>query len=365
MACSPSARILAWETPGRSLTCGQTSPATAVGHAPAVREAAVRSGARDTRGSTAASAYPVDRGDPHAETAARWRAGPRCGRSTSEPVPKGLRVQREPAPAAAVLALAGGQDAGADRWAADRLADRVSTTIRGSPPWAVADFVSRPLTSSVKRLPRSWLKRPPRVPTQRMGRTDRPLYGRAFTVDRWEEEQPPEVKAVLDWFERKSKPTSALADKMLARKALDALTLTTDGGTAASSTIRRKRAISHNSRVYAVDTGLLTENPISQCVGNSPIPSRKRSTPRASPTRRKLRNYLPASGPEGPRGRLLVAFFGCIYYAGARPAEVVGLRREDCTLPHRGWGDNSSCPTRAHGPAPLGGTTARPTTVAG
>lgn len=27
-----------------------------------------------------------------------------------------------------------------------------------------------------------------------------------------------------------------------------------------------------------------------------------------------------------------------MYYAGARPAGVVGLRREDCTLPRRGWG---------------------------
>jgi integrase len=33
-----------------------------------------------------------------------------------------------------------------------------------------------------------------------------------------------------------------------------------------------------------------------------------------------------------------VAFFGCLYYAGMRPAEVVALRAGDCELPATGWG---------------------------
>ncbi|WTG46773.1 hypothetical protein OHA20_20680 [Streptomyces sp. NBC_01579] len=41
---------------------------------------------------------------------------------------------------------------------------------------------------------------------------------------------------------------------------------------------------------------------------------------------------------QGARGRRLVAFFGCMYYAAARPAEVIGLCVEDCDLPRRGWG---------------------------
>ncbi|MEW2524593.1 hypothetical protein [Streptomyces sp. NPDC047071] len=36
------------------------------------------------------------------------------------------------------------------------------------------------------------------------------------------------------------------------------------------------------------------------------------------------------------RDRRLVAFFGCILYAAMRPAEVVGLRLEDCELPEAG-----------------------------
>ncbi|MGH3864711.1 MAG: tyrosine-type recombinase/integrase [Pseudonocardiaceae bacterium] len=33
-----------------------------------------------------------------------------------------------------------------------------------------------------------------------------------------------------------------------------------------------------------------------------------------------------------------MAFFGCLYYAGMRPAEVVALRAGDCELPASGWG---------------------------
>ncbi len=73
------------------------------------------------------------------------------------------------------------------------------------------------------------------------------LYSWAFNVSRRDQDPPDEVAAVLAWFERKSVPTSALADRMQVRAALDALTKKLDGTTAAASTIRRKRAIFHNA----------------------------------------------------------------------------------------------------------------------
>jgi integrase len=33
-----------------------------------------------------------------------------------------------------------------------------------------------------------------------------------------------------------------------------------------------------------------------------------------------------------------MAFFACMYYAAMRPAEVIGLRSQDCWLPPAGWG---------------------------
>ncbi|WP_423509641.1 tyrosine-type recombinase/integrase [Streptomyces xinghaiensis] len=164
------------------------------------------------------------------------------------------------------------------------------------------------------------------------------LYGWAFNVNRWDEEPPPEFKAVLSWFERKSKPTSALADRMLVRRVLDALTRKLDGSTAASSTIRRKRAIFHNAVVYAVDAGLLAENPLPQVRWKLPEPVEEEIDPACVPDPEQAAELLAAVRAQGQRGRHLAAFFGCIYYAGARPAEVVGLRREDCRLPRRGWG---------------------------
>ncbi|WP_329313731.1 hypothetical protein [Streptomyces sp. NBC_01262] len=88
------------------------------------------------------------------------------------------------------------------------------------------------------------------------------LYGWAFNMNRREQEPPTEVAKVLAWFERKSLPTSALADRMKVRAALDALTEKLDGKTAAASTIRRKRAIFHNALGYAVEAGLLSDNPL-------------------------------------------------------------------------------------------------------
>ncbi len=53
-------------------------------------------------------------------------------------------------------------------------------------------------------------------------------------------------------------------------------------------------------------------------------------------------DILAAVREQSARGRhlvaFLVAFFGSMYYAAARPAEVIGLRLSDCGLPRRGWG---------------------------
>jgi integrase len=164
------------------------------------------------------------------------------------------------------------------------------------------------------------------------------LYSWAFNVNRWEEQPPPEVAKVLAWFERKSLPASALSDRMNVRAALDALARKLDGSTAAGTTIRRKRAIFHNALAYAVDAELLTENPLPQVQWKAPEKVEDQVDPECVPDPRQAAKLLAAVREQSPRGRRLVAFFGCIYYAGARPAEVIGLRIQDCDLPRRGWG---------------------------
>jgi integrase len=174
------------------------------------------------------------------------------------------------------------------------------------------------------------------MPDPRAARTA--LYGWAFNKNRWETEPSPEVAKILAWFERKSVPTSALTDRMRVRAALDALTKKLDGTTAAAATIRRKRAIFHNALAYAVDAGLLADNPLPQIQWKAPEQVEEEVDPACVPDPGQAAKLLAAVRDQSPRGRHLIAFFGCMYYAAARPAEVIGLRAQDCDLPRRGWG---------------------------
>jgi hypothetical protein len=42
-----------------------------------------------------------------------------------------------------------------------------------------------------------------------------------------------------------------------------------------------------------------------------------------------------------------MAFDACTYFAALRPAEVTGLRRQDCTLPKTGWSRLTGRPRRS------------------
>ncbi|MFB7113021.1 tyrosine-type recombinase/integrase [Streptomyces sp. NPDC056291] len=166
----------------------------------------------------------------------------------------------------------------------------------------------------------------------------RALYSWAFNKNRWDGEIPSDVAKVLEWFKRKSLPTSALSDLLLARAALNAVSLKLDGTTAAAGTISRKRAIFFNSLEFAVEAELLADNPLIRTKWKAPEQVVEEVDPECVPNPEQAAKLLAAVRDQSPRGRRLAAFFGCIYYAAARPAEVIGLRRRDCDLPRRGWG---------------------------
>jgi integrase len=165
------------------------------------------------------------------------------------------------------------------------------------------------------------------------------LYSWAFNCNRRDAETPEQIAQVLTWFERNSLPVSALSDRMRARTALDALTKKLDGSTVAASSIRRRRAIFHNALGFAVEVERLTSNPLAQVQWRPPEQVADEVDPASVPDPIQAAALLHAVRTQSPRGRRLVAFFGCMYYAAARPAEVIGLRGEDCTLPRRGWGE--------------------------
>jgi integrase len=139
---------------------------------------------------------------------------------------------------------------------------------------------------------------------------------------------------VLAWAQQASLPVTRLADPMVLRAALDALTLRLDGSRAAANTITRKRAIFHGALGYAVEAGLLTSNPADSITWQAP----KAATtvdPKVVASPAQAEALLATVARIRPD---LTAFFGCLYYAALRPEEAIALRRADCHLPRHGWG---------------------------
>ncbi|MBB5870574.1 integrase [Allocatelliglobosispora scoriae] len=148
---------------------------------------------------------------------------------------------------------------------------------------------------------------------------------------------------VLAWVVERSVPLSSLADAVVTRAGLEAVGRLMDGKAAAATTRRRKRAVFYNVLEFAVELELLDSNPIDRLR----VRTRKTSVVEAVDSRvvanpRQMTALLIAVGFVGDRiadrGKLLVAFFACLYYAALRPGEALGLRQQDCHLPQAGWG---------------------------
>ncbi|MFC7480124.1 tyrosine-type recombinase/integrase [Luedemannella flava] len=161
----------------------------------------------------------------------------------------------------------------------------------------------------------------------------------AFNTNRRTDPQcPAEVKAAMAWLARNTRPVSALAKPDVLRAALDSLTVKLDGTPAAPSVTSRKRKIFGTAVEYAVELKLLDANPIPALKWTKVRTTHavdRRSV--ANPVQaRTLLNAVREHGRCGPR---LVAFFGCLYFAGMRPEEAVGLRKSNLSLPDEGWGE--------------------------
>jgi integrase len=91
----------------------------------------------------------------------------------------------------------------------------------------------------------------------------------------------------------------------------------------------------------ALERRLLTGNPLKSVTWSRP---RKLKTvdPRCVINSGQARRFLDAVADNGPRGKRLKAFFGCMYYAALRPEEVSDLRKPNITsLPEQDeeWGE--------------------------
>ncbi|ADG86814.1 tyrosine-type recombinase/integrase [Thermobispora bispora] len=152
--------------------------------------------------------------------------------------------------------------------------------------------------------------------------------------------RPADVAAAVAWLERHSLPLAELGKVRNVRLGLDALTLRLDGTPAAPTTIARKRAVFYNVLQYAVDLEELPSNPLDKVKAWRPPKVREVVDRRVVVNPTQARELLTAVTYVGrpDRGRHLRAFFACLYFAGLRPAEALGLRLQDCHLPESGWG---------------------------
>jgi integrase len=165
----------------------------------------------------------------------------------------------------------------------------------------------------------------------------RALYGWAFNPNTWAKQVPAEEASALAWVARVSLPVGKLRDTDNVRAALNACARRMDGKPAAATVVQRKRAILYNALGYAVERELLEYNPVDKVQWKAPAVAEAVDR-RVVANTAQVESILSAMPDVHPRGGELVAFFGCLYYAGTRPSEAGNLRRSDCYLPENGWG---------------------------
>ncbi len=162
------------------------------------------------------------------------------------------------------------------------------------------------------------------------------LYGWAFNrTARTTVEPEPSARRTVEWLKRNTVTVSSLSNTTVVREALDTLALKLDGSAAAPTTIARKRAVFYGALKYAVETKLLTANPIDLIDWKTPknVEAIDRRVVVNPPQARKLFAAVREVDPA------LEAFFGCLYFAYLRPSEAAHLSEDDCTLPAKGWGE--------------------------
>ena len=142
-------------------------------------------------------------------------------------------------------------------------------------------------------------------------------------------EDLPEWAQILSTINRLLPTIDQLAQPVRLNQMVDAVSKNLDGGFASPSTTARKRSALYGALTYAVEMGHLTANPMDRL--SSPRSRQLEVIDRrvvVNPD--QARQLLAAVAEIYPA---LQAFFGCMYYAALRPAEVRHLTIDDLLLP--------------------------------
>jgi hypothetical protein len=152
---------------------------------------------------------------------------------------------------------------------------------------------------------------------------------------------PDEIRAIT-WLKRASLPISALNDDSAVTDVLDALASRLDSTPAAPDYYARRLRVTRTCLSYAARKKRLQKNPL--LAANLPehwTPPKADDAvdPRAVGSPQLVAEMLTAATYVGARqGCRFTAFYGCMFYAMMRPAEVARLTKAGCHLPVTGWG---------------------------
>lgn len=151
------------------------------------------------------------------------------------------------------------------------------------------------------------------------------------------EAQPPaDIASTVRWLRSNTVAVSVLEEAETARRVLDSLAVRQDGKAAAPSTIQRRRSTLHGALRYGVELKLFTVNPLDNVNWKAP-PNDGAIDRRILANAKTVRLLLAAVREIYPS---LEAYFGCMYLAAMRPAEVRHLAQAHiASLPEQGWGE--------------------------
>jgi integrase len=152
------------------------------------------------------------------------------------------------------------------------------------------------------------------------------------------DDAPEEAAQVLAWLRKNTRNVSTLESPDAVRALLQRLSLRLDGRPAAASVVGRRREVLNTALEYAIERKILHTNPVTPLKWKTPKAVRavdRRSV--ANPV--QARTLLEAVRTQQRTGPRLVAFFGCLYFAGLRPEEAVSLTRDNLEISESGWGE--------------------------
>jgi integrase len=134
-----------------------------------------------------------------------------------------------------------------------------------------------------------------------------------------------------------TRPAGDLARREVLRQVVDGLRVKLDGTAAAATVVARRRQVLNTVLEYAVELDALDSNPLAGLRWKKPkaivgVDRRRVVNPA------QARALLEAVARVPRSGRRLVAFFGCLYYAGLRPEEAAALNKRNLDIPAEGWG---------------------------